>query len=148
MDFATHIAFEEVVLGSQGTFIASHAALTRWHEAELVSFDTMVGSRGACIALCEARIGSQRIFVVSHRTLSRWHEAELVSVETVISSRRACLASHEAVIGSQRTFVVSAETCFQEVAIGALAVLTFLCLRTCRGLATSREMFKPLGQSE
>jgi len=54
----------------------------------------------------------------------------------VIGSRRACLASREAVIGSQRTFVVSVsiEPCFQGVAIGALATLTFLCLRTRRGL--------------
>ena len=92
VDFATYIIFEEVVLGSQGTFIASHTTFTSW-----------------CVA-------------------------KLVFAETVIGSRRACLASHEAVIGSQGTFLVSTETYFQEVAIGALAILTFLCLRTCGGL--------------
>ena len=29
VDFIIHIVFEEVALGSQGTFIASHATLTR-----------------------------------------------------------------------------------------------------------------------
>jgi len=51
VNFATHIAFEEVVLGSQGTFIALRAALTRWRETELVSFETVVGSRGALFSL-------------------------------------------------------------------------------------------------
>jgi len=92
--------------------------LTRWHEAELVSFETVVGSRGACLAWRKARIGSQRTSVVSRTTLSRWRKTELVSVETVIGSCRTCLASREAVIGSQRTFVVSIETCFQEVVKG------------------------------
>ena len=68
MDFATHIAFEEDVLGSQGTFTASSAALTRWREAELVSFETVVGSRGAYLASREAMIGSQRTSVVSTET--------------------------------------------------------------------------------
>jgi len=92
VDFATHIAFEEAVLGTQETFIASCAALTHWRKAELVSFKTVVCSRGACLALREARIGSQRTFVISRTTLSRWREAELVFVETVIGSRRDCLA--------------------------------------------------------
>jgi len=92
VDFATHIAFEEAILSSQGTFIASCAALIRWREAELVSFEIVGGSSGACLASREAIIGSQRTFVVSRTTLSCWREAKLVSVETVIGSRRACLA--------------------------------------------------------
>ena len=82
MDFATHITFEEVVVGSQGTFIASRT------------------------------------------TFIRWHGAKLVPVETLIGSCRACLALRETVIGSEGTSVVSTETCFQEVARGALATLT------------------------
>jgi len=150
VDFATHITFEKVVLGSQETFIASCAALTYWREAELVSFETVVGSRGACLALREARIGSHRILVVLCTTLSRWRETELVSVETELGLHRAYLASHEAAIGSQGTFVVSTETCFQEVAIGALATLTFLCLRTCKDVCyPQREVVQTsLGQSE
>jgi len=89
-DFATHIAFEKAILGSLGNFIASRAMLKRWCGANLVSVETMIGSR------------------------------------------RACLASRKAMIGLQRTSVVSTETYFQEVARGALATLTFLCLRTCR----------------
>ena len=81
--------------------------LTRWREAELVSFETVIGSRGACLALRKAKIGSQRTFVVSRTMLSRWRETELFSVETVIGSHRARLASREAVIGSQKIFVVS-----------------------------------------
>ena len=108
MDFTTHVAFEEAVLGSQGTFIASHA------------------------------------------TLTHWYGAKLVFVETVIGSRRARLASHGAVIGLQRTSVVSTETFFQEAARGALATLTFMCLRTRGGLVlpAERSCSNFLGQSE
>jgi len=81
VDIAIHIVFEEIVLGSQGTFI------------------------------------------VSCTTFTRWRGAKLVSVETLIDSHRACLFSREAVLGSQRISVVSTETCFQEVARGALATL-------------------------
>ena len=43
VDFTTYIAFEEVVLGSQETFIASCAKLTRWREAKLVTVETVIG---------------------------------------------------------------------------------------------------------
>ena len=54
----------------------------------------------------------------------------LVSAETVLDSHRICVASPETEIGLQRALFVSTETCFQEVARGALAMLTSLCLRT------------------
>ena len=35
--FATHITFEEVIVGSRGTFIASRTMFTHWSGAKLVS---------------------------------------------------------------------------------------------------------------
>ena len=54
MDFATHITFEEVVLGSQGTFIASYITFIRWRGAKLVSVETVMGTRKASLTSCEA----------------------------------------------------------------------------------------------
>ena len=59
MDFATHITFEEAVLGSQGTFIASRASLTCWRWTKSVSVETVIGLCKACLASREAVIGSQ-----------------------------------------------------------------------------------------
>ena len=66
MVFAIHMAFEEAILGSQETFVALRTTLIRWHEAELVSVETEIGScgaslgsRGDCLASQEAVIGSQ-----------------------------------------------------------------------------------------
>ena len=63
----------------------------------------------------------------------------LVSAETVLDSHRVCLASPETVIGLQKVLFVSTETYFEEVARGALAKLTSLCLRTCRELVLPLE---------
>jgi len=69
VDFATHVTFEEVVvLDSQGTFVASRTTFIRWRRAKLVSVETGIGSRGACLALREAVIGSQKTPVVSTET--------------------------------------------------------------------------------
>ena len=43
VDFATHIALTEAILGLQGTFIALRTMLTRWRGAELVSIETEIG---------------------------------------------------------------------------------------------------------
>jgi len=71
LNFTTHIAFEETILGSRETFIASCVALTRWCEAELVSFETVVGSHGVYLASCEVVIGSQRTSVLNRDLLPK-----------------------------------------------------------------------------
>ena len=62
--FLIQIALAEAVLGSRGTFIALHAALTRWLEAMLVSVETVLDSNRVCLASCEAVIDSQRALLV------------------------------------------------------------------------------------
>ena len=62
-----------------------------------------------------------------------------VSAETMLDSHRVCLVSPETVKGLQGALFVSTETCFQEVARGTLATLTFLCLRTCKGFVLPSE---------
>jgi len=66
--------------------------------------------------------------------LTCWRGAMLVSAETVLDSHRVYLVSPETVTGLQRALFVSTETYFQELARGALATLTSLCLCTCKGL--------------
>jgi len=58
VDFTSHIAFKKAILGSQGTFIASRAMLTRLQGAKLVSIETVIASHRACVASQEAVIGS------------------------------------------------------------------------------------------
>ena len=59
MDFTTYVAFEEAVLGSHETFIASHAMLACCHGAKLVFVETVISSRRACLTSREVMIGSQ-----------------------------------------------------------------------------------------
>ena len=82
VDFATHIALTEAVLGSQGTFIASRTTLIRLRGAELVSVETKIGSCRAYLGSCRAYLGLGR---------------------ACLGPCGACLASHEAVIGSRET---------------------------------------------
>jgi len=119
----------EIVLQSE-TILASQEAESR---------DLSLASRGTTafaihIALAEAVLGSQETFIASRTVLICWRVVMLVSADTVLDSHRVYLASLETVIALQRVLSVSIETYLQELARGALATLTYLCLRTRRGL--------------
>ena len=89
------------------------------------------------IALAETVLGSQGTFIASRTMLTCWRGAVLVSAKTVLDSHRICLALPETIIGLQSALFVSTETCFQELAKGALATLTSL--RKCRELVLPSE---------
>ena len=66
--FLSHIALVEAILGSHRAFFPWHAALMRWCEDNLVSIETVLDSRGVCLALQEAVIGSHRALFILMET--------------------------------------------------------------------------------
>jgi len=111
---------------------------------EAESRDLSLASHGTTdfaihIALAEVVLGSRGIFIASRTVLTCWREAMLVSAKIVLDSHRVCLGSPQTIIGLQRVLFVSTETYFQEVVRAALATLTSLYLRTCKGLVLPPE---------
>ena len=58
----------EAILGSRGAFLALHAVLTSWCEADLVSIETVLDSHEVCLASQEVVIVSQRILSAATET--------------------------------------------------------------------------------
>ena len=63
--FAIHIALAKTILGSQGTFIASHTVLICWRVTTLVSVETVLDWHKVCLASPEAVIGSRDLCTLS-----------------------------------------------------------------------------------